>query len=50
MRENGEIKGRPNKAKIVEEWRKVHPDGKKVDCIHDTGLSKPTVYRWWGKD
>ena len=39
--------GRPDKSKIVEEWRKAHPDGKKADCIRDTGLSKPTVYRWW---
>ena len=39
--------GRPDKQKIVEEWRKSHPDGKKVDCIRDTGLSKPTVYKWW---
>ena len=39
--------GRPEKSKIVEEWRKSHPDGKKADCIRDTGLSKPTVYKWW---
>ena len=39
--------GRPDKAKVVEEWQKAHPDGKKADCIRDTGLSKPTVYRWW---
>ena len=39
--------GRPDKAKVVEEWQKSHPDGKKADCIRDTGLSKPTVYRWW---
>jgi len=39
--------GRPEKSKIVEEWRKVHPDGRKVDCIRETGLSKPTVYKWW---
>lgn len=39
--------GRPDKAKIVEEWRTAHPDGKKADCIRDTGLSKPTVYKWW---
>ena len=39
--------GRPDKAKVVEEWQKIHPDGKKADCIRDTGLSKPTVYRWW---
>lgn len=39
--------GRPDKSKIVEEWRKAHPDGKKADCIRETGLSKPTVYKWW---
>lgn len=39
--------GRPDVSKIVEDWRKANPDGKKADCIRDTGLSKPTVYRWW---
>lgn len=39
--------GRPEMSKIVEEWRKAHPDGRKADCIRETGLSKPTVYRWW---
>ena len=39
--------GRKPKSEIVEEWRKAHPDGKKADCIRDTGLSKPTVYKWW---
>lgn len=41
--------GRPNKAKMIEEWRAAHPDGKKVDCIRDTGLSRPTVSRWWSE-
>lgn len=41
------LQGRPDKAKIVEEWKKSHPDGKKADCIRETGLSKPTVYKWW---
>lgn len=39
--------GRPDVSKVVEEWRKLHPDGKKADCIRETGLSKPTVYKWW---
>lgn len=39
--------GRPSKQMIVQEWREKHPDGRKVDCIKETGLSKPTVYRWW---
>ena len=39
--------GRPEMSKIVEEWRKEHPDGRKADCIRETGLSKPTVLKWW---
>lgn len=39
--------GRPEMSKIVEEWRKAHPDGRKAECIKETGLSKPTVYKWW---
>lgn len=41
------LQGRPDKQKIVEEWQESHPEGRKADCIRDTGLSKPTVYRWW---
>lgn len=40
--------GRPDKAEIVHQWRIVHPDGRKVDCIRATGLDKKTVYKWWG--
>lgn len=39
--------GRPSKEYIVREWRLNNPNGKKVDCILQTGLSKPTVYKWW---
>ena len=39
--------GRPDKAKIVEEWRTAHPEGTPKDCIADTGISKNTVYKWW---
>lgn len=39
--------GRPDKAKIVEDWRKENPDGTKAECIRATGLSKPTVLKWW---
>lgn len=41
------LQGRKDKRDIVQEWRKKHPDGRKVDCIRDTGLTKPTVYKWW---
>lgn len=49
MRKNGEIKGRPVKKQIIKEWRENHSDGKKSDCVRDTGLSKPTVYKWWNE-
>ena len=45
--------GRPKGSGIayerVKEWQKNNPDGKKVDCIRETGLSKPTVLKWWEK-
>lgn len=41
------LDGRPTKQDIVMQWREEHPDGKKADCIRDTGLSKPTVLKWW---
>lgn len=39
--------GRKPKREVVIEWRKAHPDGKKRDCERETGLSKPTVLKWW---
>lgn len=39
--------GAPTAQDKVQEWRRMHPKGKKADCIRDTGLSKPTVYKWW---
>lgn len=37
----------PTAEQTVREWQKIHPAGKKADCIRETGLSKPTVYKWW---
>lgn len=39
--------GRKPKKDIVQQWRKEHPNGRKADCIRDTGLDKKTVYKWW---
>lgn len=39
--------GRKSKKNIVEEWRKNNPNGKKIDCERETGLSRPTVLKWW---
>ena len=44
---NGRPKGSGTACNKVQEWRKAHPDGRKVDCIRETGLSKKTVYKWW---
>ena len=47
--ENGWRKGNGRKSKknIVDEWRKAHPAGKKIDCYRDTGLSRVTIDKWW---
>lgn len=39
--------GRPTAEQAVREWKENYPDGKKADCIRETGLSKKTVYKWW---
>lgn len=39
--------GRPTQEQTVREWQALHPDGRKADCIRETGLAKHTVYRWW---
>lgn len=49
LKEAGEMKqeGRPTKAAAVKEWRQQHPNGTKAECIKETGISKPTVYKHW---
>lgn len=39
--------GRPSKEQIVRDWKALHPNGRKADCIRETGLAKMTVYKWW---
>lgn len=43
------LQGRHDKAQQVADWRAAHPDGRKVDCHRDTGLSRSTIDRWWAK-
>ena len=45
-----EHNGRKSKEEEVLDWRVRHPEGSKADCIRDTGLSKPTVYKHWSRD
>lgn len=39
--------GRKPKKEIVQEWRKNNPNGKKIECEKETGLSRHTVLKWW---
>lgn len=39
--------GRPTKENQVREWQEQHPNGRKADCIKETGISKKTVYKYW---
>lgn len=39
--------GRPSKRDIVISYLKEHPEARKCDVIRETGLSKPTVYKYY---
>ena len=41
--------GRPTAEQTVRDYLQEHPDAKKVEVIRETGLSKPTVYKWYDK-
>lgn len=46
--ENGKaLQGRKAKREIVLRWKAHNPGKRKTDCIKETGLSKPTVYKYW---
>ena len=33
--------------RIVTEWQSNNPNGKKMDCCRDTGVSRPTIDKYW---
>lgn len=41
--------GRKSQQETVRNWRIENPAGTKYLCIKETGLSKPTVYKWWNE-
>ena len=41
--------GRPSVENVVRKYLEEHPDAKKAEVIKATGLSKPTVYKWFDK-
>lgn len=44
------LQGRKSKKDIVLEWRKNNPNGKKIECHRETGLSRVTIDKWWNKE
>ena len=46
-RENSPHSGRNSKKEVVHQWQRQHPEGRKIDCERDTGLSRHTVLKWW---
>ena len=39
--------GRPTKQAQIAKWRSDNPAGTKAQCVRETGISKPTVLKWW---
>lgn len=44
---DGRPKGSGTKQFTIFRWRQGHPDGRKIDCERETGLSRPTIIKWW---
>lgn len=47
---NGRPKGSGTAEQTVMEWRRQHPDGRKKECKDATGLSYPTIRKWWNQE
>lgn len=43
----GRPAGSSKQREEIELFRALYPEASKADCIRATGISKPTVYRWW---
>ena len=45
------LQGRPQGSSLAKEivlrWREFNPESRKIDCERETGLSRPTVLKWW---
>ena len=46
----GRPKGSGTAKKKVLQWRMKHPDGLKIDCERETGLSRHTILKWWNEE
>ena len=43
----GRPKGSGTAREKVQDWQLRHPDGKKIECHRDTGMSRVTIDKWW---
>lgn len=39
--------GRPPMKDTIAQWQQEHPEGTKAQCKKDTGISYPTIRKWW---
>ena len=39
--------GVTDNQRLVQEWQAKNPQGKKIDCYRDTGVSRPTINKYW---
>ena len=46
---SGRKKGSSTQRLEIEQWQRLHPSGTKSECAHALGISRQTVYRWWGE-
>lgn len=46
----GRPKGSGTAERTVLKWRQRHPDGSKKECKDATGLSYPTIRKWWNRE
>lgn len=44
--QKAKIKNKDIRKRILK-WRELHPDGKKINCARDTGISRPTIDKYW---
>ena len=43
----GRPKGSGTAREKVQDWKLRNPDGKKIECHRDTGMSRVTIDKWW---
>lgn len=48
-RGNGRPRGSGTAQETVQRWRRDNPEGSKKECKDATGLTYPTIRKWWDK-